>query len=82
MVKEAFEDDTVRAAERKIDEITELLTGPEITYRRAISLALEIKELHEKVEEYRTILDDELSFTDIRMKALDAKMKKLYKHTK
>ncbi len=82
MLKAAFEEETVSTVEKRLSEIDAMLAGPEITSRRYADLIAEMKVVSARTEEYREILDDKLSGSDLILRSLNSKLKKLFLHVK
>lgn len=82
MLRTAFEAETKGTVEERLDQIDEMLAGPEITARRYSDLIAEMHEIQGKTGKYRDLLDDTLAATDLILGSYEAKMKKLFLHVK
>jgi len=82
MLRAAFEAETKGTVEDRLQQIDEMLAGPEITARRYADLVAEMRSIQSRTGEYRDLLDDTLANTDLVLKSYEAKMKKLWLHVK
>lgn len=82
MLRSAFEAETKGTVEERLDQIDEMLAGPEITSRRYADLITEMHDIQKRTGSYRDLLDDTLANTDLVLGSYEAKMKKLFLHVK
>lgn len=80
MLRAAFEDEAIRSIKEFQDEVDDLVGDDgTITDAKFASLAAKKNAIKAKAEEYATLLDDNLNGTSLRMRALEASLKKAYR---
>lgn len=82
MIRRSFEDESVGEVQHMINEINDLLSGPEVTERKFLSMTKRMKDLKAKANDYTQLLDNNLDTTQLRLQALETRMLDLFKHQK
>jgi hypothetical protein len=80
MLRQAVEAETRETIERALDEIDELMSGPEISSKRYADMVQSMNTVKGKSVEYAELLDDTLANVNLLVKSYDAKMRKLFLH--
>lgn len=82
MLRKAFEADTIGEIDKTLTEIDKIMSGPKITTKRFAAMAKRRQELRELTEQYGRLLEDNLNGVELRLRAYDNHMQKLFHHTK